>query len=108
MITQGSVGCFFLKHKSNALKAFKEWKAQVENETRQRIKILRTDRGGEFNSEAFDSYCIEHGIFRQLTAAYSAQQNGVAERKHRTTVEMSLNMLKGRNLSKAYDDHRPQ
>ena len=63
MITQGSVGCFF-SNKSDAIEAFKEWKAQVENEARQRIKILRTDRGGEFNSEAFDSYCIEHRIFR--------------------------------------------
>ena len=45
---------YFLKHKSEALEVFKEWKAQVENEANERIKRLRTDRGGEFNSDLFD------------------------------------------------------
>jgi transposase InsO family protein len=39
-----------------------------------------------------------NGIKRQLTASYTPQQNGVAERKNRTIVEMAKSMLKGKGL----------
>ena len=52
------------------------------------IKSLRTDRGGEFTSHAFNTFCDKNGIQRQLTAAYTPQQNGVAERKNRTLMNM--------------------
>ena len=81
---------------------FKEWKAQVENEANERIKRLRTDRGGEFNSNLFDSYCMEHGIFKQLTTAHTPQQNGVAERKNQTLVEAARSMLKDANLGSKF------
>ena len=44
----------------------------------------------------------ERGIFRQLTAAYSAQQNGVAERKNRTLVEAARCMLKDANIGSRF------
>ncbi|RVW57880.1 putative mitochondrial protein [Vitis vinifera] len=43
------------------------------------IKCLRTDRGGEFNLEEFNEFCRQCGIKRQLTIAYTPQQNGVAD-----------------------------
>ncbi|CBI25786.3 unnamed protein product, partial [Vitis vinifera] len=39
-----------------------------------------------------------NGIKRQLTASYTPQQNGVAERKNRTIVEMAKSFLKGKGL----------
>ena len=36
-------------------------------------------RGGGFNGQAFNEFCKQHGIKRQLTVAYTPQQNGVAE-----------------------------
>ena len=80
----------FSEAQVEAFEVFKEWKVQVENETRENIKRLRTDHGGEFNSERFDSFCIEHGIFRQMTIAYSPQQNGVAERKNRINTVLVI------------------
>ena len=62
------------------------------------IKKLRTDRGGEFLSNEFTSFCEENGICRELTAPYTPQQNGVAERKNRTVVEMARSMLKAKEL----------
>nr|GEX64452.1 zinc finger, CCHC-type [Tanacetum cinerariifolium] len=38
------------------------------------LKMLRTDRGGEFTSNEFTQYCKENGIARQLTTPYSPQQ----------------------------------
>nr|GEV79998.1 zinc finger, CCHC-type [Tanacetum cinerariifolium] len=81
-----------------ALAKFKIFKAQVEIETAHKVKVLRTDRGGEFNSQAFVKYCQEEGIQRQTTAPYTPQQNGVVKRRNRTVVEMTRSMLKSMNL----------
>ncbi|GJZ20846.1 zinc finger, CCHC-type containing protein [Tanacetum coccineum] len=70
---------YFLRSKDEALAKFKIFKAQVEMETEHKVKALRTDRGGEFNSHAFVKFCQEEGIQRQTTAPYTPQQNGFAE-----------------------------
>jgi transposase InsO family protein len=67
--------------KGETLGVFKEFKALVEKQVGVPIQILRTDRGVEYLSIEFAEFCSEHGIQRQLTASYTPQQNGVAERK---------------------------
>lgn len=62
------------------------------------IKVLRTDRGGEFLSHKFNTFCEENGIRRDLTTPYTPEQNGVAERKNRTVVEMARSLLKAKRL----------
>nr|CAD1839746.1 unnamed protein product [Ananas comosus var. bracteatus] len=59
---------------------------------------LSQNRRGEYTSKNFDKFCEDEGIHRQLTAAYSPQQNGIAERKNRTIVEMARSMLKEKGL----------
>ncbi|KAL0432365.1 UNVERIFIED_CONTAM: Retrovirus-related Pol polyprotein from transposon TNT 1-94 [Sesamum latifolium] len=80
---------YFLQEKSETYLAFKSFKAKVEREADMPIKILCSDRGGEYNSQEFENFCEEHGIKRQLTAAYTPQQNGVSERKNRTIMNMT-------------------
>jgi transposase InsO family protein len=43
-----------------------------------------------------------NGIKRQLTTTYIPQQNGVAERKNHTMVEMSRSMLQTKGLNNSY------
>ncbi|CAI9787682.1 unnamed protein product [Fraxinus pennsylvanica] len=74
---------YFLSEKSEALSHFKCFKKMVENETDLPIKCVRTDRGGEFTSVEFNNFCMENGIKRQLTTAYTPQRS-VAEWKNRT------------------------
>ncbi|MCI02950.1 retrovirus-related pol polyprotein from transposon tnt 1-94 [Trifolium medium] len=93
---------YFLSEKSEALATFQKFKALVENETKLRIQCLRTDRGGEYTSTAFNEFCDIHGIRRQLTAVYSPQQNGVSERKNRTIMNMVRCMLKDKNVPKSF------
>ena len=69
------------------------------------MKVLRTDRGGEFTSDEFREYWNLHGIKKELTTAYTSQQNGVAERKNRTIVEMARCILKEKSLSNMYWAH---
>ncbi|KAI5344347.1 hypothetical protein L3X38_012224 [Prunus dulcis] len=84
---------YFIRNKSSALECFKKFKAMTELQSGYKIKGLRSDRGGEFLSSEFNKFCDEFGIQRQLTIAYSPQQNGVVERKNRTVVEMAKSML---------------
>jgi len=39
---------YFLKNKSEVFDMFKEFKVLVENQTKKKIKVLRTDNAGEF------------------------------------------------------------
>lgn len=84
----------FLKEKSEALNSFKKFKAQVERETDNQIQFLQSDNAEEFVSRDFENFLVEHGIQRCLTAPYTLQQNGVAERMNRTLVEMARCLLR--------------
>ncbi|GKE56125.1 retrovirus-related pol polyprotein from transposon TNT 1-94 [Tanacetum coccineum] len=66
------------------------------------MKVLRTDRGGEFLSKEFVAFCDDHGIKRELTAPYSPDQNGVVERKNHTVVEMTRLMLKSKGRPNSF------
>ena len=76
---------------------FKTYKAEVENQLERKIKALRSDRGGEYES-TFSYFCAQHGIIHQTTAPYTPQQNGVAERKNRTFKDMINFMLNSSGL----------
>lgn len=83
-----------LKEKSEVFEKFKRFKKLVEQDTMTSINTFRIDRGGEFVSREFNSYCEESGIKRHLTASYSPQQNGFVERRNRTLMEMTQSILK--------------
>ena len=58
----GKIWVYFLKHKYDAFSCFQQFKALVENQSGHRIKILRTDRGDEYVSNAFLNFYKTHGI----------------------------------------------
>lgn len=80
---------YFIKNKSDVLSVFKQYKAYAEKQTSEKIKHLQTDNGREFCNAEFDEFLKSHGIRRRLTVPYTPQQNGIAERKNRTLVEMA-------------------
>jgi transposase InsO family protein len=45
----------------------------VENEIDSKIKCLRSDNGGEFNSKEFMDFCSKHGIKRKFSIARTPQ-----------------------------------
>ncbi|GKB64705.1 zinc finger, CCHC-type containing protein, partial [Tanacetum coccineum] len=85
---------YMLKSKDEALGMFQKFCVLVENETSVKVKTLRSDRGGEFNSKAFTEYCNDTGLKHHFTAPYSPQQNGVVERRNRLVIEMTRSMMK--------------
>lgn len=77
----------FLNRKSEALQAFKEYKAFVENHMDKHVKFLQSDNGKEFRNEQFDTFLKENGIGRRLTVSHTPEQNGIAKRKNRTLLD---------------------
>lgn len=59
---------YFLRSKESneVLGRFKEFKAQVENLSGKRIKVLKSYNGGEYTSRRFHYFCSEEGIKREL------------------------------------------
>ena len=55
--------------------------------------MVRSDRGGEYDSTPLAEYCALNGIIHQTTAPFTPQQNGVVERNNRTLKEMANAML---------------
>lgn len=92
----------FLRYKSEALDAFKEYKAEVENQKNCKIKFLQSDNGKEYINKEFNSYLMKCGIKRRLSAPYTPQQNGVAERKNLSLVETARCLLLDGNLEKQF------
>lgn len=101
MISVESV-TYFLDEKSQTFATFKSFKTLVEKETGSYIQYLRIDMGGEYNSQEFKDFCSTIGIRRQLTVAYTPQQNGVAERKNQTIMNMVRSMLTGKEVPKVF------
>ena len=52
-----------------------------------KIKILRSDNGGEFTSNEFKELCKEDRIKRDLITFFNTQHNGVVERKNISIME---------------------
>jgi transposase InsO family protein len=87
-----------IAHRYEALDCFKRFVAEVENQHEKSLKALRTDRGREFLSDQFKDLCEKNGIRRQLTISNTPQQNGVAERRNRTLLDMVRSMMAQANL----------
>ena len=91
-----------MRNKSKVFDKFKEFKALVENQTKKKIKVLRTDNGGEFCKKEFEELCKKCGIVRHNTTPYTPQQNGVAERMNRMLMEKARSMLSGTGLGQEF------
>ena len=87
------VHVYLISLKFQALDCFIQYINEVENQLDRKIKALSTDRGREYLSEQFEKLCNDKGILRQLTTPRTLQQNGVAERRNRTLLEMVRSMM---------------
>lgn len=89
---------YFLKRKSDVFQALQDFVVMMENQTGKKVKVLQSDNGKEFVNAAIDDFLKKRGILRRLTVPYCPEQNGVAERRNRTLVEMARCLLLQSNL----------
>jgi transposase InsO family protein len=64
---------YFLIKKSDVFDKFKEFKALVENQIENKIKVLRIDNGREFCGNEFKEFCKKCGIERHENTPYTPQ-----------------------------------
>ena len=93
---------YVLNKKSQVFEKFKEFKSMVENLYQRQIKILRSDNGGEYTSTQFEIFLKENGIVHQTTVSKTPEQNGMAERKNRSLIEIVRCLLSDSQLSKSF------
>ena len=93
---------YLIHEKSESLKMFKDFKIEAEKQLGKPIKMVRSDRGGEYYgryteygqmSGPFALFLQEHGIVPQYTMPGKPNMNGVAERRNRTLKEMVRAMM---------------
>ncbi|CAI7910882.1 unnamed protein product [Closterium sp. NIES-54] len=71
----------------------KEWMPRAQRESGHKVKVIRTDNGGELIGADFEAVLEKKGIQHLLTVPYNPQQNGVAERFNRTLQEGARTLL---------------
>ena len=98
---------FFIEEKSDALEMFKVFLTKVEKQLGKVIKIVTSDRGGEYYGKhgdvgqqkgPFSRYLQDNGIVAQYTMSGSPERNSVAERRNRTLMEMKRIVMSRSNL----------
>ena len=89
---------YLIKAKSEAFDMFQKFKILVEKQSGKLINILRTDGGGEYNSKVVEKFCEDNGIVHEVTAPYTSQHNGLAERRNKSLLHMTRNMLKMKKM----------
>jgi transposase InsO family protein len=87
-----------LGSKGEAADAIRRAQAAAEAECGHKLRVLRTDNGGEFMAAEFTSYCADEGVQCHYSASYSPQQNGVVERRNQMVVGMARALLKQRGM----------
>jgi len=87
-----------IKKKRDAFGSIKKYFARCEAMHGVMIKAFRSDNGGEFTSQAFEEFLVSSRCKHEISAAYSQEENGVAERVNRTIVGRAKAMQNGAQL----------
>jgi len=81
-----STWLYLLSTKADTKHNIESFANLVENQFNYRIKILRSDNGGEFHMKEFFH---TKGIIHQTTCVETPQQNGLVERKHQHLLNVA-------------------
>ena len=82
---------YFLIRKSNSVEATQQFLADIAPVGK--VKCIRSDNGGEFFGQDFESLLRENQIKHETCAPYSPHQNGTDERTWLSLFNMAICML---------------
>jgi len=91
-----------MHEKSQSVNALEVYINEVQRQLDRKVKIVMSDRGGEYYGRydesgqhpgPFAKFLKKHGICAQYTMPCTPQQNGVSERRNRTLMDMVRSML---------------
>ena len=93
---------YLLQNKSEVSTKFAQFVALAETQTGKRVRVLRSDNGGEYTSGILTKFCSDRGIVQKFTPPYTPQLNGVAERMNRALVKSARCMMEHAAMTKSY------
>ncbi|POM68330.1 Integrase catalytic core protein [Phytophthora palmivora] len=91
-----------MRNKNEVCAAFQNFLKEIRTTARLKIKVLRSDNGGEYWNKSMKTLCDDKLIKHEFTVPHNPEQNGIAERTNRTLVEMTRCILKESGLDKSY------
>jgi transposase InsO family protein len=89
-----------LRSKDETLQSYRAFANWALTQYNVKIKILRSDRGGEYTGREFTKFLQEQGTERRLTTHDTPQHNGVAESLNRRLLERVRAILHHSDLPK--------
>ncbi|CAI7851907.1 unnamed protein product [Closterium sp. NIES-54] len=87
------VSVHLLHTKAEAPEAIMAWVNQAHTTFGTKVKCLHLDGGGEFCNTKLEAFCSSLGILQDFTLPNSPQQNGIAESRNRTLVQITRCLL---------------
>ncbi|GJZ12978.1 putative RNA-directed DNA polymerase, partial [Tanacetum coccineum] len=85
-----AVWVYLLKSKTEVGEYIESFIKLVFTQFGKKVKIVRSDNGTEFVNHHLSNLFNDLGIIHQTSCAYTPQQNGIAERKHRHLLNVTL------------------
>jgi hypothetical protein len=71
----------------------KKFLRRTQNEFNDKVKKIRNDNDAELKNTQVENFLDEECMKHEFLTPYTPQQNGVAERKNRTIIEMARTIL---------------
>ncbi|CAL9013295.1 unnamed protein product [Prunus brigantina] len=93
---------YLMTDKSEVFSIFQSFHQMIHTQYNSKIKVFRSNNGGEYINSGLKTYFSDHGIIHQRSCSYTPQQNGVAERKNRLLLEVARSLLLSMSVPKSY------
>ncbi|XP_071708051.1 uncharacterized protein [Rutidosis leptorrhynchoides] len=88
-----AVWVYMLKSKEDVFDNLTNFVNMILTQFDKRVKIVRSDNGTEFVNNQLKHFFDTKGIIHQTSIAYTPQQNGVVERKHRHLLNVARSLM---------------
>lgn len=91
--------------KTEVYSVLKDFLLMINTQFGMKVKVLRSDNGTEFMNSKCNELFASLGIVHQSSCAYTPQQNGVVERKHRHILNTARALRFHANIPISYWGH---
>ena len=91
---------YLLRTKDEVPHVYKLYEAWVETQMGMKLKVLNSDRGGEYQGADFIEYLKSKGTVQKLNVHNTPQHAGIAERQNQTIGEWLCVLLHASSLPK--------
>lgn len=95
---------FLIKYKSQVAFTLISFITQMQNQYNKSVKILRSDDDTEFANTQCHDFFSKLGIIHQTSCAYTPQQNGIVERKHKHILQIARSLMFQSKVPKQFWD----